>query len=114
MEDVAVVVAVPAVDAEVLHRLRASKNSREKSYSGMFWNVKRCALRTGTDLLDGEELDVDVAHGGVDDGAVRHPLGALGLSGGHHLLLGRLLVEDVSVRVGALRVLGFSLCELSR
>ena len=55
-------------------------------------------------VLDWEELDVDVPHGGVDDGAVRHPLGALGLCGGHHLLLGRLLVEHVAVRLCALGV----------
>lgn len=39
------------------------------------------------DLLDGEKLDVDVSHGGVDDGAVRHSLGPLGLRGRHHFLL---------------------------
>lgn len=60
-------------------------------------------------LLYREELDVDVSHGGVDDGAVRHSLGALGLRGGHHLLLRRLLVKDVSVRVRALRILRFPL-----
>lgn len=63
-------------------------------------------------VLDGEELDVDVSHGGVDDGTVRHSLGALGLRGRHHLFLRGLLVKDVSVRVGALCVLRFSLCEL--
>ena len=41
MEDVAIVVGVPRVHAEVLHRLGA---------------------------LLGEELQVDVAHGGVDGG----------------------------------------------
>lgn len=39
------------------------------------------------DLLDGEELDVNVSHGGVDDGAVRYSLGPLGLRGCHHFLL---------------------------
>lgn len=48
-------------------------------------------------LLYGEKLDVDVSHGGVDDGAVGHSLGALGLRGSHHLFLRGLLVKDVSV-----------------
>lgn len=39
------------------------------------------------DLLHREKLDVDVSHSGVDDGTVRHSLGALGLRGGHHLFL---------------------------
>lgn len=64
------------------------------------------------DVLDGEQLDVDVSHGGVDDGAVRHALGALGLGGGHHLLLGRLLVVHVAVRLGALGVHRLPLGEL--
>lgn len=51
----------------------------------------------GADVLHGEEFDVDVSHGGVDDGAVRHSLGALGLSGSHHFLLRGLLVEYISV-----------------
>lgn len=60
-------------------------------------------------LLHWEKLDVDVSHGGVDDGAVRHSLGALSLCGSHHLFLRGLLVEDVSVRVCTLCILWFSL-----
>lgn len=63
-------------------------------------------------VLYGEKLDVDVSHGGVDDGAVRHSLGALSLRGSHHLFLRGLLVKDVSVRVCTLRILRLSLWEL--
>lgn len=94
VEDVAVVVAVPAVNAEVLHSFGASKKQKEGSFFPR--SEKLEPIRNG-DLLHWEKLDVDVSHGGVDDGAVRHPLGALGLSSCHHFFLGWLLVEDVSV-----------------
>lgn len=55
---------------------------------------------------------MNVSHGGVDDGAVRHSLRALGLCGSHHLFLRGLLIEDVSVRVCTLRILWFPLGEL--
>lgn len=55
---------------------------------------------------------MDVSHGGVDDGAVGHSLGALSLRGGHHFFLRGLLIEDVSVRVRALCVFRFPLREL--
>lgn len=75
--------------------------------------LHKASVLTGH-LLHRKKLDVDVSHGGVYDGAVRHSLGTLSLSGSHHLLLGRLLVKDVSVRVCTLCVFWFSLCELHK
>lgn len=73
--------------------------------------VQSCKLRIGY-ILHWEELQVNVPHGGVDDGAVRHSLGALGLGGGHDLLLGWLFVEDVPVRIGTFGIFWFPLSEL--
>lgn len=46
----------------------------------------------------GEQLEVDIALGGVDDGGVAQPIALLvALGGDSDLFAGRLLVEDIAV-----------------